>query len=199
MEFDENNKIQRRKKVPRFRRKYEEKRDIDIDDREAQELIEQDLKSDFIWKTETTNNDEQSLNKIRFDFHLNNEKENFEQKFTNDNEDIEINLNQFDFINSLNKNQQRNHFDFFVDKINDQFQIDFNENFNKKIEFNQIGNDNNDENSIQWTIDDNHQYDQFSSINENQLNLFDLQQEEKEKKNEFNEQFNDQVCFIFLF
>jgi hypothetical protein len=42
-----------RKLVPRFRRKNANKNLVDLDDEEAQALIEKDLKSDFTWTSDT--------------------------------------------------------------------------------------------------------------------------------------------------
>ncbi|CAF0871791.1 unnamed protein product [Rotaria sp. Silwood1] len=138
-----------RKLVPRFRRKNQNQNCVDIDDQEAQALIEKDLESHFIWTSDT---------KDDFKYHYDNDqlKESSQQISIND----QINQNVIFDIENKSEQLWKNNIeqdDYQLFQWNDDQQ-------QYKISF---SIQNTQEKQHQWTLhDNNQQLMQFNLVNQ---------------------------------
>ncbi|CAF3014200.1 unnamed protein product [Rotaria sp. Silwood2] len=157
--MDLSNNQKERKLVPRFRRKNQNKNLVDVDDQEAQALIEKDLESHFIWKSDT--NDD-----FKYHYDDNQLQENNQQISIND----QINQNFIFDIENKSEQLWKNNIeqdDYEIFKWNDDQQ-------QYKISF---SIQNTQDKQQQWALhDNNQQFIQFNLSNQyDQLYKHDLE------------------------
>lgn len=189
-----NSSIQKkeRKIVPRFRRKNIKKNLVDIDDEEAQELIEKDLKSEFIWKSDTNEDFKYQVD----DSHYEENSQQISLFDDNDNSNLVYDIE--------NKTEQLWKTTIGQDESKSIQWIDEQQSY--EISFSLKSSQDNKQN---WTLNDNNQYIiQFNLVNQNsQQYQYDLDKNYENLVKHFikGDEFRNKVkilkiknlCFVF--